>query len=140
MDSVDEAIDLVRSHGGRVTPTRRVVLEEVFRRPDPVTAEELAERVQARQPEVALSTVYRNLDELQSLGVVVHAHLGHGATTYQLASRASAYLLCEECGSTTAVPDEMFRELAESTLASFGFVIDPRHFAILGRCRACASR
>ena len=97
----------------------------------------LAGAVQARAPEVHISTIYRNLEDLQQLGVIVHSHLGHGPATYQLASLAHGHFICEACGATLEAPDELFRGLAESVKAKLGFSIDPHHFAILGLCRAC---
>ncbi len=136
-DSVDYVLALVRERGGRVTSPKRLLLEELFARRDYLTAEELTEHLQGRIPDVATSTVYRNLEDLQRLGVVVHAHLGHGPATYQLASHAHAHFVCEECGSTVDVPDELFEELARTARRRLKFVIDPRHFAILGRCCDC---
>ncbi|MGH8979624.1 MAG: Fur family transcriptional regulator [Acidimicrobiales bacterium] len=136
--TVDDVLALVRSRGGRATPSRRVLLEVLFESEGHRSADELAEAVQARAPDVHISTIYRNLEDLQRLGVVVHTHLGHGPATYQLASLAHAHLICEECGAMIEAPDELFRGLARTAKARFGFSIDPRHFAILGRCTACA--
>jgi Fe2+ or Zn2+ uptake regulation protein len=135
--SVDDVLALVRARGGRSTTTRRTILETLFEAECHLTAEELAEAVQARAPEVHISTVYRNLDELQKLGVVVHSHLGHGPATYQLASTAHAYFLCEVCQAAIEAPDDLFRGLARTVNARLGFAIDPVHFAMLGRCAAC---
>jgi Fur family transcriptional regulator, ferric uptake regulator len=136
--SVDDALELVRATGGRATSSRRLLLEVLFATSDHLTTEELAAAVQARAPDVHLSTVYRNLEELQRLGVIVHTHFGHGPATYQLASHAHAHLVCEECGSTIEAPDELFRGLARTLKTRLGFTIDPHHFAILGRCESCA--
>jgi Fur family ferric uptake transcriptional regulator len=136
---VEGVLALVRARGGRVTSSRRVMLEALFDAGGHVTADDLAESVQARMPDVHMSTIYRNLEELQRLGVVVHSHLGHGPATYQLASSAHAYFICEQCGATIEAPDELFRDLARRAKAQLGFSIDPRHFAILGRCAGCTS-
>ncbi len=136
--TVDDVLALVRSRGGRATPSRRLLLEVLFESDRHLSAEELAEAVQARAPDVHISTIYRNLEDLQRLGVAVHTHLGHGPATYQLASYAHAHFICEKCGAAIEAPDEMFRGLARSAKARLGFSIDPRHFAILGRCAACA--
>jgi Fur family transcriptional regulator, ferric uptake regulator len=135
--TVADVLDLVRASGGRSTSSRRIILEVLFGATGYVTAEELAEAVQARVPDVHMSTIYRNLDELQRLGVVIHSHLGHGPATYQLASVAHAHLICEECGAVVEAPDELFRVLAQRAKRQLGFSIDPRHFAIHGRCAAC---
>lgn len=135
---VDEVLDLVRARGGRATASRRVLLEVLFEAGEHLTAEELTRAVQARAPDVHLSTVYRNLEELEALGVVGHTHLGHGPGTYQLAAFVHAHFLCEHCGASYEAPEELFDGLAAGARERFGFTIDPRHFAVLGRCGACA--
>ncbi len=135
--SVDTVLAVVRARGGRITSSRRILLEALFAAERHLSAEELAEAVQARAPDVNLSTIYRNLEDLQRLGVIVHAHLGHGPATFQLASHAHAHFVCEECGAMVEAPEEMFRGLARRAKSTLGFTIDPLHFAILGRCAAC---
>ena len=82
-------------------------------------------------------SIYRNLEELERLGVIAHAHLGHGPATYHLATTAHGHLVCEDCGVMIEAPDELFDGLARTAKARLGFVIDPHHFAILGRCADC---
>ena len=135
--TVEDVLALVRAHGGRVTSSRRLLLEALFAGPDHRTAEDLAETVQSEAPDVALSTVYRNLEELEKLGVVVHSHLGHGPATYHLASAAHGHFVCQECGVAVEAPDELFRSLARAARTRYGFELDTRHFAVLGRCAAC---
>jgi Fur family transcriptional regulator, ferric uptake regulator len=138
--TVDEVLAMVRARGGRATPPRRTLLEVLFKADGHLNAEELAAAVQARAPEVHLSTIYRNLDDLQRLGVVVHSHLGHGPATYQLAALAHAHFICEVCGVTIEAPDQVFQGLSRTVKRKLGFSIDPHHFAILGRCAACDDR
>lgn len=129
---------MLRARGGRATTSRRMLLEVLFESDDHRSAEELAAVVQARAPEVHLSTIYRNLEELEQLGVIAHTHLGHGPATYQLAASAHAHLLCERCGRRYEAHADLFAGLAQAAQERYGFTIDPRHFAILGRCAECA--
>ena len=140
VSSVDEVLASVRAHGGRATSSRRVLLEVLFLAKNHLSAEELAAAVQARAPGVHMSTIYRNLEDLQRLGVVVHSHLGHGPATYQLASSAHAHFICDNCGATVEAPDELFEGLARTAKSRLGFTIDPHHFAILGRCASCSAK
>jgi Fur family ferric uptake transcriptional regulator len=135
---VDEVIALLRSRGGRATSSRRVLLEVLFEAEGHLSAEELTEAVRARAPDVHVSTIYRNLEDLQGMGVLVHTHVGHGPATYQLASSAHAHFVCEECGAMLEAPEELLRSLARGARDRLGFAVNPRHFAILGRCAACA--
>jgi Fe2+ or Zn2+ uptake regulation protein len=117
--------------------SRRFLLRLLFESEGHHTAEQLAAEVQAQAPDIHLSTIYRNLDELEKLGVIVHAHLGHGPATYHLASSTHGHLVCEECGKMIEAPDELFAGLAQAAESQFGFTIDPHHFAMLGRCAEC---
>jgi Fur family transcriptional regulator, ferric uptake regulator len=137
LSSVDSVLALVREQGGRATYARRLLLEVLFEASGHLTAEDLATAVQAKAPDVHLSTIYRNLDELQKLGVIVHTHLGHGPATYHLAKLAHCHLVCEECGTIIDVPEDLFRSLNRATKERFGFAVDPRHFAVLGLCERC---
>lgn len=96
--SVDDALTLIRANGGRVTTPRRLLLEVLFETDQHLSAEELANAVHTRAPEVHLSTIYRNVEDLQRLGVIAHSHIGHGAITYQLAALSHAHFLCEGVG------------------------------------------
>jgi Fe2+ or Zn2+ uptake regulation protein len=135
--TLEDALEIVRQHGGRVTSSRRILLRTLFSSPGHRTAEELAAEVQAEDPDIHLSTIYRNLEELERLGVVVHSHFGHGPATYHLAGAVHGHFVCEECGTLIEVPQSMFSGLAQQASAQFGFVIDPHHFAMLGRCADC---
>ena len=135
--SVEGVLALVREQGGRVTSARRLLLEAVFAAAGHRTAEELATVVQERAPEVHMSTIYRNLDDLERLGVVTHAHLGHGPAMYHLAATAHGHLVCEECGTMIEAPDNLFATLARTARSRYGFDINPHHFALLGRCQRC---
>lgn len=135
--SVGAVLDRLRAKGGRATTARRLLLRSLFLHPRHRTAEELALEVQSEAPEVHLSTVYRNLDELERLGVVAHVHLGHGPATYHVAPATHGHLVCEECGSVIEIEDKEFDPLAKRIENAHGFAIDPHHFALFGRCEGC---
>ena len=137
---VEGVLDMLRSEGNRVTTSRRLLIGCLVEAKGHLTAEEIAEDLQHRAPDIHLSTIYRNLDELERLGVVSHSHLGHGPATYHLSTKVHGHLVCEDCGATIEAPDEIFAQLAAIVLQQHEFVIDPHHFAVLGRCGPCQSR
>lgn len=138
-EEAEAILALLRARGGRITTSRRAILEAFLAVDGHVTAEALTARVQAAQPDVHESTVYRFLDELERLGVVDHVHLGHGPAVYHLASDAHHHLVCDRCGAVVEVPEEVFAGLRSRLADDFGFALQPRHFAVTGRCRACAA-
>lgn len=127
----------LRQRGGRLTRARQALVDALLEADSHVTAEDLAESVQARHPEVHRSTIYRTLDALERAGIVDHVHLGHGRAVYHLSDDPHQHLVCEACGDVVEVPDRLFDDLAKNLRKRYGFTIRPNHFAVLGRCRAC---
>ncbi|MGH3187712.1 MAG: Fur family transcriptional regulator [Streptosporangiaceae bacterium] len=135
--TIEDVLVGLRERGGRATPARRLLLGALFRDRNHRSAEDLAEEVQAQAPDVNISTIYRNLDELVRLGVVDRSYLGGGPAAYHLASVTHGHLVCEQCGSMTEVPGELFRDVAETLAARYRFAVDPHQFGVIGRCAAC---
>ncbi len=140
LTSVEDVLALVRANGGRVTNAKRLLVGALFDRSDHLTAEDLTTEVQTAAPDIHQSTIYRNLDELERLGVITHTHLGHGPSTYHLAARTHGHLVCEECGATIEISDSMFDTLARRANKDFGFDVNPHHSAVLGLCRDCQAK
>ena len=59
--------------------------------------------MKATNPDVDTSTVYRTLGLFEELGIVEHAHLGHGPAVYHL-GQTHQHLVCEVCGTVIDVP------------------------------------
>ena len=129
----------LRSLGYRMTVSRRAVLSALVSGTHR-TAEELAAQVQKQAPDVHISTVYRNLEELERIGLVVHSHLGHGPATFQLTTEAHGHLVCERCGGSYHADARMFAGLAREAKSRYGFEIRPFHFSVLGLCEGCRSQ
>lgn len=137
-DRFDEVLALLRAHGGRVTAPRRAILRALIDHADHPTAEQLTADVQVGHPETHESTVYRFLDDLERLGVIDHVHLGHGPAVYHFADDTHHHLVCEACGLVVEVPDRALEGFRRRLRSDFDFEMEPRHFAVPGRCRACA--
>lgn len=138
-DRLDRILEQLRTGGGRITPARRALVTALLEARSHVTADDLAETVQRSHPDVHRSTIYRTLDALEDLGVVDHVHLGHGRAVYHLLDDPHQHLVCEVCETVIEVPDELFRSLAAELARDHGFMLRPNHFAVLGRCSACAA-
>ena len=141
VDPVEAIIAKIRGRGGRATGTRRATIAVLLNTGQShLSAEDIVSQVKLQHPEVAESTIYRNLATLEELGVVEHVHLGHGPSTYHLSEDGHQHLLCERCGKVIEVPEETFAPLAQQLVATYGFQIHPRHFAIMGLCRRCQTK
>ncbi|GAB3644768.1 transcriptional repressor [Streptomyces sparsus] len=131
--------DDLRKRGYRLTPQRQLVLEAVDKL-EHSTPEDILTEVRRTAGSVNISTVYRTLELLEELGLVSHAHLGHGAATYHLADRHHhMHLVCRDCTRVIEADVSVAGGFAEQLRESFGFETDVKHFAIFGRCRECSA-
>lgn len=136
-EQVDEGIDAIRSSGGRVTPTKRMVLEILATHPGHVSVDALTALVQETSPEVASSTIYRIVEEFERIGVVEHSHAGKGPATYHLRSATHGHLVCHHCGEMIEADPALYTQLVKEAKRRYDFLVDPHHFAVLGTCRRC---
>jgi Fur family transcriptional regulator, ferric uptake regulator len=138
--SVEKAVELLRSHGLRVSSARRLVIEALFAAERPLTAEAIAAGLEGWLPSSDLASVYRNLDTLEELGLVRHFHAGHGAGLYSLASAAEPeFVSCEQCGAFEAVPPGRLDGVHELIERETGYRARFSHFPIVGICASCQS-
>lgn len=136
---VDDILSSLRESGGRVTSTRRAMVEALVGNGGHLSAEDLTVRLHSRHPELALSTAYRILADLEERGLVHHIHLGHGPALWHLPDRPHYHLVCTECGSITEVPARVLDQLIADLQDEHGFHLDAAHFELQGRCRDCAA-
>ena len=130
----------LREQGFRITPQRQLVLEavETLRHGTP---EEILIEVQRTATGVNLSTVYRTLEVLEEVGLVTHAHIGHGAPTYHAVDdHVHIHLVCDRCGKVMSVSAEVADDFVDRLRTDHEFVTDISHMAIHGWCTACIDR
>jgi Fe2+ or Zn2+ uptake regulation protein len=140
--AAETLIDVLRTDGLRITRARTAVCEVLVRSHDEhLDAGDIRRRViMSGGPNVDQSTVYRTLEVLENAGVLAHSHLGHGPAVYHLTEDAShQHFVCSECGRTVAVGSDKLAEWTGAIEAHTGFIVEPSHFALSGRCASCAA-
>ena len=86
------------------------------------------------------STVYRNLELLERLGLVWHTHLGKGAPVYHAAEHPHLHVVCSSCGEVVVGRPGPARRRRGTSGGRTGFTVDVGHVALSGTCRACRER
>jgi Fur family transcriptional regulator, ferric uptake regulator len=128
----------LRARGYRLTPQRQLVLEAVERLGH-ATPEEIAGEVKRTAHGVNLSTIYRSLELLEDLGLVTHAHFGHGPLTYHAkGGDEHAHLVCQSCERIVELPPAALADVVERLHDDYGFAVDVTHVALSGLCADCA--
>jgi Fur family ferric uptake transcriptional regulator len=134
---LDDVARSLREAGHRLTTPARLVLEALFAADAALTAEQIAAGPDGAT-RLELTSVYRNLERLQALGVVSHLHVGHGPGLYVLTRGGEReYLVCEGCGVVRTVAKGDLDGVRDVAQDRFGFRPDFSHFPAHGLCAAC---
>ena len=133
----------LHAQGLRLTAPRRQVLDAVdalqHATPDAIVAW-LREQAVPGGTAPDTSTVYRNLEVLERLGLVWHTHLGKGAPVYHAAEHPHLHVVCASCGAIDSADSTLLDGAAERLAAELGFTVDVGHVALSGTCRNCRER
>jgi len=136
---LEEVLRLLRDAGHRVSAPCRGVLQALFAADGPISAQAIVEHgAGPGGPWMELASVYRNLDRLESLGVVRHVHLGHSPGLYMLVgSGEREFLTCERCGRVQSVEPAELDAVRDLVRERFGYEARFGHFPIVGLCADC---
>jgi Fur family ferric uptake transcriptional regulator len=122
--------------GYRLTPQRTLVWDALRQQESHMSAEDVCVRVQEQFPHVNMSTIYRTLELLVSLGLVKETHLGPARRFFEVEEEVPHHhLVCDRCGKMTHVHDEDLGTLDSTLRRDHGFAV--RELTAFGRCRDC---
>jgi Fur family transcriptional regulator, ferric uptake regulator len=128
----------LREGGYRLTAQRQLVLEAVAKLGH-ATPEDICAEVQGTARAVNISTIYRNLELLEELGLIAHAHLNHGAPTYHATTEEPhVHLVCSRCDAVESVATDLVDGVVTRLGNERGFQVDVRHVTFTGLCRDCS--
>ena len=137
------ALEKLRHDGQRYTTGRRAVLQTLAEVASPVTIPMILHR----QPDLAQSSVYRNLAVLESAGLVTKISMGDEHAHYELAEELTQHhhhhLVCTGCGTvgdvtlSPTVERALDKALAQAAAAS-SFQLHDHRLDLLGLCAACS--
>lgn len=132
--------DRLREQGFRITPQRQLVLESVNQLGHG-TPEEILSSVQKTASGVNLSTIYRTLEVLESVGLITHTHIGHSAPVYHSQDESPhIHLVCDDCADVTSIPAASAAEFSLDLQETYGFTAHMTHMAVTGLCKVCINK
>jgi Fur family ferric uptake transcriptional regulator len=120
-----------RSGGGR-----KQVLELLGSERCALTALEIDRRL----PRVGRATVYRALDQLESLGLVQKVELGGEAAGYERLDPEGHHhhhIVCERCGRVVAFEDERLERAIVALGKRPDFKVSSHEVVLRGECSSC---
>lgn len=130
--------ELLRSHGLKVTKPRWTILEILSESSHGLDAETIREEAQKRKLYINLSTVYRTLDLLEEINMVVKFDLGDNKNTFLLKrDHHMLSMTCEVCHKEVDLECPMSK-IEELISRETGFDIREHHLELKGVCRDCS--
>ncbi len=127
----------VRARGCRVTAQRQLILDAIGAAGGHVTPNEIFRRVSAKASAVNRATVYRNLDFLCDVRLIVAVQIG-GRMYYETAGvQPHHHLVCRNCDSIEEISHQTVKALFDKIEREQSFLIDMDHLALFGLCKKC---
>jgi Fur family ferric uptake transcriptional regulator len=123
-------LNTVRAHGLRVSTARRRVLVALLAAEHPLSAEQIAGGSD-------VASVYRNLETLESIGLVQHVHPGHGPGRYVLGGHGG-WASCQACGAAMRLAPAAHARIRAAVREACGFDARFDHFPVVGLCPGCS--
>jgi len=133
----EQLSDICRRHSLPLTVQRRVVLDELSRRSDHPTADEVYGGVRKKMPEISRTTVYRVLEAFVGIGVVRRVCHPGSSSRYETRMHRHHHLICLQCEAIVDLESPALDKLPLPKVSS-GFTIEDYSVQFRGICRDCA--
>jgi Fur family transcriptional regulator, ferric uptake regulator len=104
------------------------------------TPDEITEHVDSAVPGISRSTVYRTLDLLERLGLVLRVRVDRGPIRYHLRhNHDHVHLVCLRCGVVIEAPTGVIATAVLAVASDHEFQADASLMLVPGHCRSCAA-
>jgi Fur family ferric uptake transcriptional regulator len=132
----------IQRAGLRRTLPRRVLLRLLAASERPVSAQDIHEQV---GDDINLVTIYRTLNELTRLGLLIRTEFKEGFYRYEPAPGPDEedhhhHVVCDICGSIAGFEGCIVNEMLRTTLLPNNFRVSSHVLTLHGVCDACQSK
>lgn len=129
---------MIREMGLKVTSQRMVILEALSAGRAHVTAQEVFEVVNHRDPEIGFATVYRFLRKMAEMNMVTEVRMGGLPARYELTPRRHHdHLTCTKCGLIVEFESPQIEALQEHVAKEHNFRLTHHVLELYGECPRC---
>lgn len=140
-----------RGCGYRLTIGREAILKVLAKSDMHLSAEDIYMKIHSRHPNIGLTTIYRTLDVLSSLGMVYKLDFGDGRARYELAEGPKGahhhhHLVCTGCKRVIDYTDfvdeeiELLKETEKGLSKKYNFKITNHLIQFYGLCNICSKK
>ena len=142
MDNTNELKGLLKEKGYKLTPQRRAVLNIIMENPGKhLTTEEIYDLVKVQCPDIGLATVYRTLQILDEMDLIMKINLDDGCSRYEYNvhqdDHEHHHLICTNCGKIMEVNEDLLDSIEDQIEKDYDFSITDHKVKFFGLCSTC---
>jgi Fur family ferric uptake transcriptional regulator len=129
----------IQKRGLKRTAQRDLILDVFLRTEEHLSSEDLYRLVQAEDPTVGHTTVYRTLKLLTDAGLAREVRFGDGRTHYEhnYKHQHHDHMICTECGKIIEFYSAELEALQDQMAAKHKFEVTQHLLRIIGVCAEC---
>lgn len=121
----------------RMTNQREIILRELQRSYQHLTADELYERVKKFMPRISLATVYRNLETLSEAGIIGKLEISGRQKRFDADVRPHDHIYCLQCHRVDNIEFDRGLVNHDSVASAKGYRITGYRVEFKGICSSC---
>ncbi|RQD70566.1 MAG: transcriptional repressor [Tindallia sp. MSAO_Bac2] len=142
LDNVKELKVMLKEKGYKLTPQRRAVLNIIMENPGKhLTTEEIYDLVKVQCPDIGLATVYRTLQILDEMDLIMKINLDDGCSRYEYNvhqdDHEHHHLICTNCGKIMEVNEDLLDSIEAQIEKDYDFTITDHKVKFFGLCSTC---
>jgi len=137
----EHALAVLRKAGHRRGGARTAVVEALARHDCAVTALDLDDELRKRRAGVGRASVYRALEQLEELGLVLRVEVARGVVGYERVEpdgHHHHHAICRDCGRMVPFQDASLEHAISDVSGKLSFDVTEHDVVLRGRCERCA--
>ena len=121
----------------RLTTQRQIILEELGKVTSHPTANEVYDMVRRRLPRIGLGTVYRNLELMADIGIILKLEVGGTQNRFDPTVEPHYHIRCSSCGKVNDVHIPVQEQINQMAEKASNYKILGHHIEFSGICVDC---
>ncbi len=121
----------------RLTTQRQIILEELGKVTSHPTANEVYDMVRRRLPRIGLGTVYRNLELMSDVGIILKLEVGGTQKRFDATVEPHYHIRCSSCGKVNDINIAVQAQINQVAEEASNYRILGHHIEFSGICKNC---
>jgi Fur family transcriptional regulator, ferric uptake regulator len=122
----------------RLTTQRQIILEELGKVTSHPTANEVYDMVRRRLPRIGLGTVYRNLELMADIGIILKLEVGGTQKRFDATVEPHYHIRCSSCGKVNDINIAVQEQINLVAEEVSNYKILGHHIEFSGICSSCS--